>query len=329
VHWYTEGMRSRLLVLSAVMLVSACAHRESFAPAAGFRHALGREHPLSGRVWSPGENRFVPPALLLSHVRASRWLVLGETHDNVDHHLLEARLVDAFLSTHPQASVALEMLDETQAPALAEPGPRSASELAERVRWADSGWPDFALYEPVFRAVFAGGGRVVAAHPSRAHVKASMAGVPDELRAPLKLEAALPKPLHDTFAQEIRDSHCGYAPEGMVVPMVRAQTFKDAWMARALVDAGAPALLIAGRGHADEQRGVPRYLRAHGIDPVLTVAFMDVAEGREQPRDYDVAAYDFVVFTPRTTDESACERFKKQLERMQHAPASAPAHGET
>jgi uncharacterized iron-regulated protein len=114
----------------------------------------------------------------------------------------------------------------------------------------------------------------------------------------------------------------------MVEPMVQAQVFKDAWLARALADAHAPAALVAGRGHVHLARGVPRALRRQGLSNVLSIAMIDVEDAKVLPADYDVAAYDFALFTPRTTDESACERFQKQLEHMrkqhtQRPPAAA------
>ena len=309
-------MAQRALLMMSVILFSACAHSDRLAPAGGFRHEFSREHPLSGRIWSTREARFVEPQLLFSNVRASRFLLLGESHDNRDHHLLEARLLDVFLSAHPAASVGFEMLDESQAPALAPPLPNSAEELARRVHWAESGWPDFALYEPVFSLLLAQHARVFAAHPSREHVHEAMRGSTPELRAQLKLDDALPAELHDALAAQIRESHCGYAPEEMVEPMVQAQVFKDAFMAHALLAAQAPAALVAGGGHVDGQRGVPRALRRQGASDVLSIAFLEVDDARTQPADYDAAAYDFVLFTPRTTNESACERFRRQLEHM-------------
>jgi uncharacterized iron-regulated protein len=285
-------------------------------PKGGFVEPLGRAHPLVGSVWSQAEQREIPAQLLYSHLRASSWLVLGESHDNRDHHLLEAHFLDVFLSAHPTASVGFEMLDETQAPALTPPLPSTAAEFAARVHWAQSGWPDFAQYEPVFALLLDRHARLFAAHPSRDHVHEAMHALSPELARSLHLDQPLPQGLHNALAQEIRDSHCGYAPEAMVEPMVSAQVFKDAWMARALVSEQAPAALVTGRGHADETRGVPRAMRMQGVSDVLTIALIEVDDARKQPSQYDVEAYDFAVFTPRTSDESACDRFRKQLVRM-------------
>ena len=54
-------------------------------------------------------------------------------------------------------------------------------------------------------------------------------------------------------------------------------------------------------------------MRAKGIRSVAQLA---VRPGVFDPARYDAALYDYVLFTPRTTDEDPCVRFKKQLEQM-------------
>jgi uncharacterized iron-regulated protein len=97
-------------------------------------------------------------------------------------------------------------------------------------------------------------------------------------------------------------------------------------MARALIQSGSPALLVAGRGHARNDRGVPLFWQRAGQHATLSVAFVDVSDAALEPSQYDLAAFDFVVFTPRVSDEDACERFRRELEKMRHsAPAPSAA----
>ncbi len=312
-------------MLAALLTLTGCARTPALVSPTWFEQDLGREHVLSGRVYHVGEQAFVTGERLLADVRASSVLLLGETHDNPDHHRLQALLLDAFLKAHGPASVAFEMLDETQAPAL-DPMPKNADELAQRVEWSASGWPDFALYRPVFETALQQHARIVAAHPSREHLRASMHGAPVDLAAALHLEPALAPAATEALAQEIRDAHCGHASPGMVDGMLKAQAFKDAWMARSMARAGAPVVLIAGRGHVYAQRAVPVYLARQGMKQVLSIALLDVDDARTEPAQYELEGFDYVLFTPRTTDESACERFRAQLEQMRHgSPAGEKA----
>ncbi len=310
----------RTLALSPLLLTLACATSGALTPRGGFVHRLGAEHPLAGRVYARETRDLVEPARLFAALAEADVVLIGEIHDNSDHHLLEAELITRFLLAHPEAHVAFEMLDETQAEAL-EPPPKDADTLGERVRWQATGWPSFALYRPVFQAVLDGSGTLVAAHPSRERVRASMHGVSDAEARELHLFPPLSSPLREALVQEIADSHCGHAPEAMIEPMVRAQSFKDAFMARAMASVGGAALLVAGSGHVREDRGVPLFLARRGLVDVLSIRLVGVDDALLDPHAYAEAAYDFVIFTPRTTDESACDRFKEQLERMKQRHA--------
>jgi uncharacterized iron-regulated protein len=311
------------LWLACLLLASlngaACARTMRIAPQGGFEAAHGSANPLVGKIWSRADAAPIERSVLLARVEQAPVLLIGETHDHVDHHRLQALLLEAWLRQQPRAAVAFEMLDEDQAPAL-QPAPTSADELASRVGWQESGWPDFALYRPVFEAALRGRASILAAHPSREQVRASMSGVSPEQRGALLLDPPLGPAELSSLAQEIRDSHCGHAPEPMVQAMVQAQSFKDAWMARALADAGRPVALIAGKGHIDEGHGVPVFLARRGLREVLTIALVEVSDERDPTR-YPSHGADLVVFTPRVTDEDPCRTFEAQLEQMRAHPA--------
>ena len=262
---------------------------------------------------------FVSVEALEDAVANAQHLVLGESHDNVDHHALEAELTGRFLAAHESAAVGFEMLDEADRPAL-QPPPADAEALARAVRWDESGWPEFAQYRPVFEVVLAQDARVVAAHPSRDRVRASMAGLPEAEARALHLDRPLAPAAREQLEREIRDSHCGHAPAAMLEGMVRAQSFKDAFMARSLVQAGVPSVLVTGRGHARKDRAVPHYLALFGATGVVSIAFIEVEDGKTAVANYELAPYDFAIFTPRVSDEDPCARFAEQLEKMRAQP---------
>lgn len=328
-------MRLSLLAASpwllALLCCSACAAPTRLVPEGGYRSELGREHPLSGKIWSRARSAWVSEAVLQAEVAAADHVLLGESHDNADHHLLQARLVTWFLAAHPGAPVGFEMLDVVHAPALAHPPLERAEDVRARVNWDQSGWPAFELYAPIFEAVLAGGGRVLAAHPNRDEVRASMQGIEPERAEALALTEPLPDAARRALAEEIRIGHCGHANDAMVEAMTRAQSFKDAFMAHALLAEGDASALIAGRGHVRRDRGVPLFLQRRSQARTLSVGFVEVQAERTRPEEYDVDAFDFVVFTPRVSDADACEQFREQLERMRKkhgASTSAARAGE-
>jgi hypothetical protein len=112
----------------------------------------------------------------------------------------------------------------------------------------------------------------------------------------------------------------------MVTAMQQAQLRRDAAMAAA-ASASMPTVVVCGFGHARRDRGVPLHLAAArpGLR-VLSVAFVEVAEGIGSPADYaaplhaDGLPFDFVVFTPRVDDEDPCTKFRAKLEAMKARP---------
>jgi len=274
---------------------------------------LGHEHPLLGRIWSPGAGEVVPEAEALARVAHAETLLLGEKHDNPDHHRLQAEL----LAAQRPASVVLEMLDLDQDVSAA----TTPAELATTVGWEESGWPEFAMYEPVFAQAYGLKARVVPGNPPHDLLMAAMRGglaslPPDDL-AGMDLSATSTPSERERLEQDIVASHCGHAPAAMVNMMVQGQELKDRSLARALEQALPPRALIAGHGHTRRDGGVPVYLSS----APLVVHFQEVGDEALTPSEYDLAGADLVWFTARVDDLDPCERFQEELKAMgQHAP---------
>ena len=206
-----------------------------------------------------------PPALARPLVSASGIpeadiVILGEVHDNPAHHLFQAEAVAAI----GPAAVIWEMLP----PGIEVDPSLPARELSEALEWEARGWPDFALYAPVF-----------AAAPDAVHL--GMALPREDVRAAIGEGAAavfgkdavrfgLDLPLPDAEQEEretaqLRD-HCDALPAEMLGGFVEAQRLRDAGFARAALTAleahGGPVVVITGNGHARTDWGMPVYLAA-------------------------------------------------------------------
>src|SRR5207247_1853511 len=104
---------------------------------------------------------------LAAAVSAARFALLGERHDHPEHHEFQAWLLRRMLESGRRPAVAFEMLDTTQAPALARhlaTSPRDAAGLGDAVGWRASGWPEWRLYQPIAEIALAAGLPVVAAN---------------------------------------------------------------------------------------------------------------------------------------------------------------------
>jgi uncharacterized iron-regulated protein len=137
------------------------------------------------------------------------------------------------------------------------------------------------------------------------------------VRALLDRAGPLPADEERERGEEMEALHCGELPREFLQPMVLSQRARDAQLAQALL-AGATAdgaVLVTGAEHARRDRGVGAFLRVAGIAPdqVLAVAFREVDPEERTPAGYDLAPWDYVVFTPAADRGDPCAEM--------HAPA--------
>src|SRR5512139_1222712 len=165
---------SLALVMAATLACGSRADPRLVAQPIGERtwvSPLHRDHPLVGRIWDPRGGGFVDEGALSAAVAGADFVLLGEVHDNVDHHLLQARLVRAVLSSGRRPALAFEMLtadQQTAVDAALARAPKDPDALAKAVDWKHGRWPPFDEYRPIFAAGLEAGLPVVAANLPRA-----------------------------------------------------------------------------------------------------------------------------------------------------------------
>ncbi|MDM8164712.1 ChaN family lipoprotein [Roseovarius sp.] len=232
--------------------------------------------------------------------------VLGEVHDNPAHHAAQAERVAAIAP----AALVFEMLTPEQA-ARVTPDLRDDPEaLARALDWDNSGWPDFAMYYPIFAAAPAA--RVYGAGVGRDEARAAMEGGFD---GPMGGEAARfgldqPLPEHQQEAREAlqMEAHCNAIPEEMLPGMVRIQRLRDAMLARTALlaheESGGPVVVITGNGHARRDWGMPALLALAA--PELDLHVVGQTEN-EMPL---VGGFDEVLSAPPAQRDDPCAAFR-------------------
>jgi uncharacterized iron-regulated protein len=316
------------------MMALACASSTGpHAPAPPWASALHWEsrldidHPLVGVVWDVAAKRPVTERELSARVQSSTIVLVGEAHDNPDHHRLQARLLGAFAARQEAPAVVFEMLDRERQPAVdaslsAQPGDVDA--LAKAVDWASSGWPAWSIYRPVFEAAVVAHASLLAAGLDRAdamHVAHDgVAAFDPSLNDAFGLSIPLPADVQANVRDEMREAHCGLLPEGMLDAMALVQRVRDALLAERLHEGttkGHGAMLIAGVGHVRRDWGVPAQLaHAYGATS-LAIGLLEVRDKVTSPdayaEDFRVRAlpFDFVWFTPRANDVDHCAELKE------------------
>lgn len=231
-------------------------------------------------------------------------VILGEVHDNHQHHRNQARAVAAL---RPSALV-FEMLTPDQAART--PADRSdADALSTAYDWPTSGWPDFAMYHPIFAAAPQAriyGGDLPPGAAQRA-VSAGAAPVFGPEAGRYGLADALAPADQAAREAEQRAAHCNALPENLLAGMVQAQRLRDAALARAVLKAldetGGPIAVITGTGHARVDRGVPAVLAR--VAPTAKVIAIGQVEGRADAAE----PYDLWIVTEPIPRDDPCAAF--------------------
>ena len=236
-------------------------------------------------------------------------VILGEVHDNPEHHLNQA----AWIAEVAPTAVVFEMLTPQQADLALETG----SVDPVQIGWAESGWPDFALYAPVFDAAAGraiGGGEVPRDKVRRAFEIGADAAFRDmaaQYGIGWEFDLATPLDAEEQAEREAEQNaaHCDALPAEMLPSFVEAQRLRDAALAAATLSAlernGPPVVLITGNGHARRDWGVPVYLERAAPD--LTV--LSVGQYEDRVPDGDIP-FDHAVAAPAADRPDPCEAFR-------------------
>ena len=294
--------------------------------------AVGRDHPLVGTIVRTADGTTIERAALFVALARASYVLLGEKHDNADHHRLQAAVIAALVAAGRRPTVAFEMLTSDQAERIARhrrDAPADIAGIAPAARWSESGWPAWPLYEPVFAAAVRAGLPIAAGGLETSEVRAVARGGAAAIeRAPARAliqRHPLSAASEDRLKATVTASHCGHASAAALGGMIAAQRARDAALALALLEASTDSVvLIAGAGHVRVDFGVPVLIAHAGATrPAATVAFVEVRAGRSAIGDYADAfgvtppPFDFLWFTPAVDDIDPCEKFRRALQRLQ------------
>ena len=309
----------RRAALRAIGLASLAALAQARAVRA---MAALEEHPLAGTIWDLNTERRSTVETLLAALRAARFRLLGEVHDNPDHHAARLKLLDALGESGLKPAVAFEQFDRAYDGALQQRlagGDATAEDVAGAVQFDRKGW-NWDWYRPLVEAALRHRMPLRAANLSRAEAgrvaKEGMAALGAAQISRLRLETVWSGEKERLLREIIYEGHCRSLPERLVPNMTAAQRARDATLAEALLDPPADgAVLIAGNGHVRRDLGVPLYLRQGSPDArVVSLGLLEVESGKDRAANYLAAraerAYDFAWFTPRARREDPCKALR-------------------
>ncbi|WP_349939740.1 ChaN family lipoprotein [Fulvimarina sp. MAC8] len=294
-----------------------------------WRSAIYADSPLVGSIvasdGSPSDTES-----LVKAVKGARYVLLGEIHDNPDHHRLQAGIIRDAASKDSTPAVVFEMIPETFSDVLENIDDTTEvdlSDIAKKLSWSERGWPDFSIYAPVFQAALDNNLPIVAGNLDRETVRDLSSDAGENIPAADRERLGLDLPVEPALAQdllaELKAAHCGLLPDEALKPMELAQRLRDGAMAAAMIDAAGEngsALLIAGSGHAREDRGVPAVIEGlTGKSDSVAVQMVEIAGvDADEVSDYGMsnetpAPFDFTIFTPKANDTDHCAELEAMM----------------
>ncbi len=332
----TATIRVGLLLLALWAAAPFLAAAQAAAPVnlGEWQSRFGQEHPLAGRLYMPATGSFVLPEAMLGELRQARFVLVGERHDNPDHHRLQAWLVESLIAGGRRPAVVFEMIatdrHETIAAHLAA-RPNDVAGLGATLDWERNGWPAWSFYQPIAAAAIGAGLPIVGGGLPRTVQRQVSAGGVASLEPGFVERLGLARQLDPAAARSLREElaagHCGMLPATALDRMGEVQRALDAQMADSLVRAATGpgidgGVLIAGTGHTRRDRAVPWHLgRFVPESKAVAIGLVEVDDDTPSPIGYrdrfgGDLPFDYVWFTARVTNENPCDAFAEQLRQM-------------
>lgn len=187
----------RGILLLAVLWLAGCQHVA--AP------------PVVGEIRDLRSGEHLTAQQLLARLSSPSQVIVGEQHDNADHHALQLWLLQNLEKARPQGSLLLEMLTPDQQSRVDDVRHASTppADLPAALAWQD-GW-DWNLYGPIVRFALTQSWPLLAANLDNIEIRAFYRDPPV-----LSGERSNAKSVKETLLEQIGDSHCGLLPSSQM-----------------------------------------------------------------------------------------------------------------
>ena len=275
-----------------------------------------------GQIWDTQAQRVVSQETLLQRAAEARYVLLGEVHDNEEHHRIQASILKALIAKNVGPTLAMEQFDIEHQAAIdnsLKAADVNANAVAEAGRFDRNGW-DWPFYEPIIVAALEGKAPIAAINLSRSASRKFMnegiQALGNARIAELALNAVWNETRNETLRREIIDGHCGSVPDGLLPKLLAAQRARDATMADIMITRGTANAVVAtlGLGHARKDIGAPIYLaKRMPAASVLSLGLIEVDPNNDQVLDTslkDLALrFDYVWFTSMAARKDPCKEF--------------------
>ncbi|NWL20200.1 ChaN family lipoprotein [Pseudomonas umsongensis] len=293
----------RIVLLFLVSLLAACQTHYVAAPPPAIA-PQGRDHADLGVIRELTTGRALTPQELVERLAVAPRVLVGEQHDNPDHHALQLWLLRQLAAQRPQGSLLMEMLNPDQqakvdAAQAATRAGQPPADAYQALSW-QANW-DWGIYGPLVTYALRQPYPLLSANLDRAQIMQIY-----KQRPTLSGEASTTQRVQATLLDDIRESHCGLLPEAQMPAMLAVQQQRDRRMAERLLAAPTPALLLAGAFHVRKDLGVPLHLQDLGAgegNAVLVLA--------EVGKTVSADSADYVWYTAAQPEQDHCAELRR------------------
>lgn len=282
------SLPKRILLLVSLINLSACHSIE--------KQSVSTVEPAiiqSANIIDTQTGQSITADTLLTRLANQSRVIIGEKHDNAYHHDIEYWLITELPKKRPQGSVLLEMLTPSQQSLVDNTKKRySGSEylrderLMAALKW-NSGWP-WKWYGNIVKAGLSADYPLLAANIDRNEIYSAYKN-PPIIDGVHSTDISVRQRIQKT----IEFSHGGELDKTQAEKMTVIQQLRDRAMAKRLLDAPTPVLLIAGSFHATKVMGVPLHVADLAPNENVTVVIM-----AEEGSDVTSVHADYLWITP-------------------------------
>ncbi|MTI13619.1 ChaN family lipoprotein [Sansalvadorimonas verongulae] len=245
---------------------------------------------------------------LVDELVKSDYIILGERHDNPEHHNLQLEILKELHKRGWLKQVSMEMITPSQQADVDMAIERKIDDfygLEQVLQW-QKGW-DWNLYGPIVSWVVSEGIPLQAANLDENELK-SVREKPNRVGTELLGPEGLA--IH---RQQFRDSHCGYVDRPREESMLRVQLSRDARMASSMTARKKGVVLLAGSWHARKDIGVPRFVK--GAAPYAKLTSLGMVERTGNEGENLENKYDIVWMTDGVERPDYCEMFRSRMKK--------------
>lgn len=290
----------RFVLLFCVFLAGC----QALPPLPAWQSPNGRDSADLGVIRDLRTGERLTPEQLIERLAPVPRVLVGEQHDNPDHHALQLWLLQALEQRRPQGSLLMEMINPDQQNKVDQArkqlsAGQEVADLPGALAWQKN-W-EWSMYGPIVRHALSQPYPLLAANLDRSEIMTIY-----KTRPVLEGAISTAKSVQAPLLEDIRESHCGLLPEDQLPAMLAVQQQRDRRMAQRLLAAPQPALLFAGAFHVRRDLGVPLHLTDLGAGQG-SISLVLAEVGKAVP----AGTADYVWYTSALPEKDHCAELRR------------------